>query len=138
MKISENPYLFWKIERGLKKKIEVLWVKMAVLGEAKAEKTKRFAPDVRETGNLLKIVWDLTLLMQNTRFSWLIWLVSKSPKWVAKIPCARFWKCSLSLFHNWDFHLPVSREPLWVTSRLGFYSRSSHENDKNPEFLKFF
>ena len=29
---------------------------MAVLGEAEAEKTKRFAPDVRETGNLLKIV----------------------------------------------------------------------------------
>ena len=76
-----------------------------------------------------KIVWDLTLFLQNTHFSQLIWLASKSPKWAAKIPCARFWKISLSLFHDWDFHSPVSHEPLWVTWRRDFHSQSNCENE---------
>ena len=49
MKKIENPYLFLKIEKGLKRKMEFLWVKMAVLGDGEAEKTKRFARDARET-----------------------------------------------------------------------------------------
>ena len=49
MKKIENPYLFLKIDERLKKKIKVLRVRMEVLGEGEAEKTKRFACDARET-----------------------------------------------------------------------------------------
>ena len=36
-------------------KMEVFGVKMAVLGEGKAEKTKRYARDARETEKFLKV-----------------------------------------------------------------------------------
>ena len=48
MKIRVNPYLFLKIDEGLKKKMEVLRVRMAVLGEGEAETTKGYACDARE------------------------------------------------------------------------------------------
>ena len=46
MKIRESPHLFLKIDEGLKKKMEVLRVRMAVLGEV--QKTKGYARDARE------------------------------------------------------------------------------------------
>ena len=65
-----------------------------------------------------------------------------SPKWVTKIPFTRFWKFTLSLFLDWDFYSPVSREPFWVTSRLDFHSWSSRENElrkwKKPRFFEKF
>ena len=48
MKIREKPYLFLKIDERLKKKMEVLRVRMAVLGEGEAETTKGYACDARE------------------------------------------------------------------------------------------
>ena len=48
MKIRENPYIFLKIDEGLKKKMEVLRVGMVVLGEGEAEKTKSYARDARK------------------------------------------------------------------------------------------
>ena len=122
MRISENLYIFLKIDWRLK-------MKMEVLEEGEAEKTKRFTRGAREIEKFLKTVWDFTLFVQNTCFSRLIWLTSKLPKWIAKIPCARFWTISLSLFRNWDFHLLVSHEPLWVTSQLDFHSWSSRKNE---------
>ena len=89
-------------------------MKIAVLREGEVEKTKRHARDVRKTVMFWKTIWFLTLLLQNTRFSRLNWLVSESPKSLEP----RFWKISLSFFCNWDLHSPVSRERLWMNSYL--------------------
>ena len=48
MKIRENSYLFLKIDEGLKKKMEVLRVRIEVLGEGEAKKTMGYARDTRE------------------------------------------------------------------------------------------
>ena len=48
MKIRENSYLFLKIDEGLKKKMEVLRVRIEVLGEGEVEKTNGYARDARE------------------------------------------------------------------------------------------
>ena len=61
-------------------KMEVLWGKMAVLGEGEAEKTKSYARDVREIEKFLKTVWDLTQCVQKTFFPRLIWLATELPK----------------------------------------------------------
>ena len=60
-----------------------------------------------KTKKFFKIVWDLTLFVQNTRFSQLKWLASKSPKWVAKNPWTKFWKFCLKYF-SWLGHPPAS------------------------------
>ena len=87
-------------------------------------------------------VWDLTLFVQNTHFSWLNWLASKFPKWMTKIPWTRFWKNSLSLFHDWDFYSPVTCERLWLNSRLGLplmkESRKWVAKSEKPRYLKIF
>ena len=81
-----------------------------------------------------KIVWVLTLFAQNKQFLPLNWLASESPNWVTKIPSTRFWKFSLSLFRDWDFHSPVSCERLWMNSWLVNESPKSQK----PRFLKNF
>ena len=48
MKIRENSYLFLKIDEGSKKKMEVLRVRMEVLGEVEVKKTTGYARDARE------------------------------------------------------------------------------------------
>ena len=48
MKITENSYLFLKIDEGLKKRMEVLRVRMEVLGEGEAKKTNGYAHDARQ------------------------------------------------------------------------------------------
>ena len=81
-----------------------------------------------------KTVWVLTLFVQNKQFLPLNWLASESPNWVAKIPSTRFWKFSLSLFRDWDFHSPVSCERLWMNLWLANESPKSQK----PRFLKNF
>ena len=47
--MSENSYLFLDLAWRLKRKMKVFEVKKMVLREGEAEKTKRQAPDARET-----------------------------------------------------------------------------------------
>ena len=56
LKIIENPYLFLKIDEGLKKKMEVLWVTMEVLGEGEVDKTRCVHVMWRKTKNCLKTI----------------------------------------------------------------------------------
>ena len=98
--------------------MEVFEVEKMVLREGEVEKTKRQARDARETEKFWKIVWFLTLFLQNTCFLRLNWLANESPSKSSKSLEPRFWKSSLSLFHDWDFHSPMSYETLGVRSRL--------------------
>ena len=85
LRIRQNPYLFLKIDEGLMKKMEVLWVKMEVLGEGEADKTKCVRVMQGRAKKFLKIVMDLTIFVQSTQFLRLEWVVSKLPKSLNKI-----------------------------------------------------
>ena len=82
------------------------------------------------------------VFVQNTRFLWLNWLMSKFSKWMTKIPWTRFWKNSLSLFRDWDFKSPVTCERLWMNSRFGLplmkELRKWVAKSEKPRYLKTF
>ena len=68
------------------KKMEVLWEKMEVLVEGEVDKIMKMHVirgkiEMRgKTEKFLKTVLNITLFVQNTRFSQLEWVVNKSPK----------------------------------------------------------
>ena len=78
--------------------------------EGEADKTMKQHVTRGKTENFLKTVLDLTLFVQNKRFSWLDWVVSKSPSQIAKILYENFWKICLSVFRNRKVHSWLSRE----------------------------
>ena len=99
----------------------------------------------------MKIFWKtilkMTLKVQNTRFSWLEWVVNKSLNQAAKNPCDKLWKNFLSIFRDWKVHSRVSREgcreTLWVklvtgASTCESVTKLSHENTKNLESCQNF
>ena len=61
-------------------------MKMAVLGEGKTEKTKRFAHDAREIEKFLKNCLRFNLIYAKHAF----FTTHMTREQVTKIPCARF------------------------------------------------
>ena len=83
--------------------------------ERERRRRQSCARDVRETEKFLKNCLRFNLICAKHAF----FATQLTRNWVAKIPWTRFWKISLSLFRDWDFHKLVSHERLWVNSRLG-------------------
>ena len=84
----------------------------------------------------------IDLYVQNTRFSRLNQVASKSPEHSRQ----KFWKIYLSVFHDWKFYPQesheVSRENLWALSRLDLPPANKSQdwvarNIKNPNFEKY-
>ena len=98
------------------KKMEVLWVKMEVLGEGEVDKTMRVHMMRGKTKKFLKIVLDLILVVQNPQFSRLDWLASKLRR------------------ESWI----LLYELVTRASTREQVTKLSHENAKNPKNLKFF
>ena len=68
-----------------------------------------------DTWRKMKRFWKLyrkkkKLRAQDTHFSWLKWVVNKSPYQVAKNPYDKIWKFFLSVFREWKVHPQGSRE----------------------------
>ena len=118
--------------------MKVLWVTMEVLEEGEENKTRCVHVVQGKTEKFLKTIWDLTLFVQNTRFSWLNWPTSKSAKWVAKIPWIEFWKFCLSHFHDRQIDSRESYETFCVSSWLELpLATKSRKWQKPKNFEKF-
>ena len=105
-----------KIDERLKKKMEVLRVRMAVLGEGEAETTKGYACDARENWNFFENCLRFNPICEKHA----IFTIHITCGQVAKTSCQKtlvqnFENFVLSLFHDWGIHSPVSHEPLYVS-----------------------
>ena len=102
---NQNPYLFLKIGEEVRKNMESLCVNTVILKEGKTDKKMNSHEMRGKNEKFLKLVLKKTFIVQNTRFSWLKWVMNKSPHQIAKNSWDKIWKICLSVFRDWKFHL---------------------------------
>ena len=118
--------------------MKALWVRMVILEKRGTDKIMNSHKMRGKNEKFLKTALKITFIVQNTCFSRLEWVANKSPK----THVTNF--KNLSKYFSWLEGLLASKLRSILSklttraSTLEPVAKLSHENAKNPDFLKFF